>query len=78
MNNLAFYIYPLPYGTNYTTNDLSVQDKVIELFNYCNRKSDSIWVQIESLLAEKMGFPSRASRKIVHWTIFSPIGEHAN
>lgn len=35
MSNLAFYIYPLPYGTNYTADDLSVQDKVVELFNYC-------------------------------------------
>ena len=27
-----------------------------DIFNYCNRKSDSIWVQIESLLAERVGF----------------------
>ena len=27
-----------------------------DIFNYGNRKSDSIWVQIESLLAEKQGF----------------------
>ena len=27
-----------------------------DIFNYCNRKSDSIWVQIESLLAEAEGF----------------------
>ncbi len=26
------------------------------IFNDSNRKSDSIWVQIESLLAERMGF----------------------
>ena len=26
-----------------------------DVFDYRNRKSDSIWVQIESLLAEKMG-----------------------
>lgn len=26
-----------------------------DIFNYYNRKSDSIWVQIESLLAEKAG-----------------------
>ena len=27
-----------------------------DIFNYGNRKSDSIWVQIGSLLAERMGF----------------------
>ena len=27
-----------------------------DIFNYGNRKSDSIWVQIESLLAERKGF----------------------
>ena len=27
-----------------------------DIFNYGNRKRDSIWVQIESLLAEKAGY----------------------
>ena len=27
-----------------------------DIFDYGNRKSDSIWVQIESLLAEREGF----------------------
>lgn len=32
---LAFYIYPLPNGTPYTKEDLIDEEKVEELFDYC-------------------------------------------
>lgn len=35
MKALALYIYPLTKGTEYTAADLVNQNKVIELFNYC-------------------------------------------
>ncbi|WP_155979030.1 hypothetical protein [Oscillibacter sp. 1-3] len=34
MDTLAFYIYPLPQGTSFTANDLSVSDNVRILFDY--------------------------------------------
>ena len=34
MNTLAFYVYPLPQGTSFTADDLSVPGNVEMLFNY--------------------------------------------
>ena len=34
MNTLAFYVYPLPQGTSFTADDLSVPVNVETLFNY--------------------------------------------
>ena len=44
-----------------------------DIFNYCNRKSDSIWVQIESLLAEK---EKSASTPSLRWTCPSLFVRH--
>jgi len=34
VNTLAFYVYPLPQGTSFTADDLSVPGNVEMLFNY--------------------------------------------
>lgn len=34
MSALAFYVYPLPQGTPFTSDDLSVSDNVEKLFDY--------------------------------------------
>ena len=34
MDTLAFYVYPLPQGTSFTSDDLSVPDHVEKLFDY--------------------------------------------
>ena len=34
MNDFAFYVYPLPQGTPYTSDDLSSAENVKELFDY--------------------------------------------
>jgi hypothetical protein len=34
MNTLAFYIYPTPRGTHYTSKDLNTPEKVEKLFDY--------------------------------------------
>ena len=34
MSVLAFYVYPLPQGTPFTSDDLSVSDNVEKLFDY--------------------------------------------
>ena len=43
----GFWAFKIKDNTSVTFNK--------DIFNYGNRKSDSIWVQIESLLAEKAG-----------------------
>lgn len=43
MNTLAFYVYPLPQGTSFTADDLSVPVNVETLFDY-----RQIWLAVIS------------------------------
>ena len=45
-----------------------------DIFNFCNRKSDSIWVQIESLMAEGEGYCHTLKR--VPWQDFVRRSKH--
>lgn len=35
MDTLAFYIYPVPNGTRFRSDDLSDYGQVVKLFDYC-------------------------------------------
>lgn len=56
MKTLAYYIYPLPKGTEYTKEDLKNENKVEELFDYCQILEGVITKEGWNYLIEEYGY----------------------
>ena len=57
METLAFYVYPLPYGTKYGKKELSDRAKVLEIFDYCQILLGVIYKNGWDFLVHHYGYP---------------------
>ncbi len=76
MKTLAFYIYPLPNGTEYTSDDLTDRDNVLRLFDYCQILEAVIYRSGWDFLIKHYGYESLYDiNKESDWLDCNSVGE---